>query len=82
MWKSAALLGLILLGTACTGQPSAPPSEEAPGPTPSVARIPIGELPEIDVDAVMVERGVHEPTRFAEMYAPGFGNGKGVGSLS
>jgi len=70
MRKSAALLGLILLGTACTSQPPAPPFEEAPGPTPSVARTPIGELPEIDVDAVMVHTRVLSSDQY-EGRAPG-----------
>ncbi len=70
MRNSAALLAFILLGTACASQPSAPPAEEAPGPTPSVARTPIGELPEIDVDAVMVHTRVLSSDQY-EGRAPG-----------
>ena len=70
MRNSAALLAFILLGTACASQPSAPPAEEAPGPTPSVARTPIGELPEIDVDAVMVHTRILSSDQY-EGRAPG-----------
>jgi hypothetical protein len=74
MRKSPAILGLVLvahlLGAACTRQPSPPPAGDGPGPTPSVARTPIGELPEIDVDAVMAHTRALSSDQF-EGRAPG-----------
>ena len=74
MRKFSALLAFILLagllGSACASEPSAPPAGEAPGPTPSVARTPIGELPEIDVDAVMAHTRVLSSDQY-EGRAPG-----------
>ena len=74
MRNFSAFLGLILLatllGSACASEPAAPPPGESPGPTPSVARTPIGELPEIDVDAVMAHTRVLSSDQF-EGRAPG-----------
>jgi Zn-dependent M28 family amino/carboxypeptidase len=45
----------LLVAVGCSEPVSKPPSEPAPGPTPTptVQRTPIGELPEIDIDAVL-----------------------------
>jgi Zn-dependent M28 family amino/carboxypeptidase len=47
----------VMLGAAltpgCSGAGTAPAGGPPPGPTPTVARTPIGQLPEVDVDAVL-----------------------------
>ena len=74
MRNSSAFPALILLaaflGSACASEPNAPPPGESPGPTPSVARTPIGELPEVDVDAVMAHTRALSSDQF-EGRAPG-----------
>jgi Zn-dependent M28 family amino/carboxypeptidase len=74
MRNLSALLGPVLLGSllgsACASEPSAPPAADGPGPTPSVSRTPIGELPEIDVDALMAHTRVLSSDQF-EGRAPG-----------
>jgi len=49
---------LVLLIGACSGPEPKPSGEPAPGPTPAVPRTPIGELPEVDVDAVLAHTKV------------------------
>ncbi len=66
----ALILLATLLASACASEPTAPPPGESPGPTPSVARTPIGELPEIDVDAVMAHTRALSSDQF-EGRAPG-----------
>ena len=66
----ALILLATFLGSACASEPAAPPPGESPGPTPSVARTPIGELPEIDVDAVMAHTRALSSDQF-EGRAPG-----------
>ncbi len=54
MHKAAVLVAALLLVTsACARKEEHPPAEPAPGPTPTVQRTPIGELPDPDVDAVL-----------------------------
>src|SRR5688572_10178609 len=66
----AFILLATFLGSACASEPTAPPPGESPGPTPSVARTPIGELPEVDVDAVMAHTRALSSDQF-EGRAPG-----------
>ena len=49
---------LVLLIGACSSPEPKPSDEPAPGPTPAVPRTPIGELPEVDVDAVLAHTKV------------------------
>ena len=46
---------LILCATlgACSSPQTTPPADTAPGPTPTVQRTPLGDLPDIDTDAVL-----------------------------
>src|SRR5215210_4224793 len=53
MAKTRILLLSLLLLAGCSGPESKPVAENAPGPTPSVQRTTIGELPEVDTDAVL-----------------------------
>jgi Zn-dependent M28 family amino/carboxypeptidase len=53
MHKTVALLAVACLAAACSSQESKPPAGPAPGPTPTVERIPIGDLPDVDVEAVL-----------------------------
>jgi Zn-dependent M28 family amino/carboxypeptidase len=53
MTKTAALFVSTLLVAGCSGPASKPVAENAPGPTPTVQRTTIGELPDIDTDAVL-----------------------------
>jgi Zn-dependent M28 family amino/carboxypeptidase len=53
MTKSATLFVSALLIAGCSGPELKPVAENAPGPTPSVQRTTIGELPDIDTDAVL-----------------------------
>ncbi len=46
-------IAFSMLLASCGSPQSTPPSEQAPGPTPAVQRTPIGELPDIDVDALL-----------------------------
>ena len=43
---------------ACSDPPAKPAAEHAPGPTPTVQRTSIGELPDVDVDAVLAHTKV------------------------
>jgi Zn-dependent M28 family amino/carboxypeptidase len=53
MTKIAATLASLLLLAGCSAPESKPPAETAPGPTPSIQRTTIGELPDVDTDAVL-----------------------------
>ena len=54
MHKTALVLGSVLLcAAACSTRDERPAAEQAPGPTPTVQRTPIGDLPEPDIDAVL-----------------------------
>ena len=54
MHNTAAVLAAMLLGAAsCSNNPTRPATRQAPGPTPTVQRTPIGDLPDPDVDAVL-----------------------------
>jgi Zn-dependent M28 family amino/carboxypeptidase len=46
-------VALSTLLASCGSPQSTPPAEQAPGPTPVVQRTPIGELPDIDVEALL-----------------------------
>jgi Zn-dependent M28 family amino/carboxypeptidase len=48
----SALILCVTLG-ACSSPDSTPAADTAPGPTPTVQRTPLGELPDIDADAVL-----------------------------
>ena len=55
MTRAFAVLPAVLVAAvaACSNPEPKPSTEPAPGPTPTVQRTPIGELPAIDVDAVL-----------------------------
>jgi Zn-dependent M28 family amino/carboxypeptidase len=53
MPKIAAVLALCAALAACSPPESTPASDTTPGPAPTVQRTPIGELPDIDADAVL-----------------------------
>jgi Zn-dependent M28 family amino/carboxypeptidase len=64
MKKSPAVLALSVLLSACSAEESRPPAEPAPGPTPTVQRTTIGDLPEIDIDAVLAHTKVLSSDQF------------------
>ncbi len=67
----ALLLAVLITGVAACSNPEPKPSTEpAPGPTPTVQRTPIGELPQIDVDAVLTHTKELSSDRY-EGRAPG-----------
>ena len=68
-----ALIVAWVLAGACSGPESRPAGDAGPGPTPAVQRIPMGELPQVDVDAVLAHTKVLSSDQF-EGRAPG---GKG-----
>lgn len=54
MHKTALVLASVLLcAAACSTRDERPTADQAPGPTPTVQRTPIGDLPEPDIDAVL-----------------------------
>jgi Zn-dependent M28 family amino/carboxypeptidase len=54
MQKRALAIAALLLGAAaCSTKGEHPAPEQVPGPTPTVLRTPIGELPDPDIDAVL-----------------------------
>ncbi len=54
MHKTALVLASVLLcAAACSTRDERPAADQAPGPTPTVQRTPIGDLPELDIDAVL-----------------------------
>jgi Zn-dependent M28 family amino/carboxypeptidase len=58
-WPLFLLLSCLAAAlTGCSRQESSSTTDPPPGPSPSVARTPIGDLPDIDVDAVMVHTRV------------------------
>jgi Zn-dependent M28 family amino/carboxypeptidase len=71
MTKTAAFLASTLLLAGCSGPESKPANESAPGPTPSVQRTTIGELPDVDIDAVLA----HTKTLSSDQY-----EGRGPGT--
>lgn len=58
MSKIAVFLAVSLALAACSSPDSTPASDTTPGPTPTVQRTPIGELPDIDADAVLAHTKV------------------------
>ena len=70
MRKIAAALALLVVSAACTGPEERPVTDQAPGPTPTVARTPIGDLPDPDVDAVLAHTKTLASDEF-EGRAPG-----------
>ena len=54
----APCLALSLALGACSSPESVPAADSVPGPTPTVQRTPIGELPDIDADAVLAHTKV------------------------
>src|SRR6185436_6687138 len=65
-----ALLVAGVLASACSAPESQHASDARPGPTPTVQRIPMGELPQVDVDAVLAHTKVLSSDQF-EGRAPG-----------
>ena len=53
MNKHCPLLIATLLAASCSGPTTKPAGDPAPGPTPTVQRTAIGELPEVDVEQVL-----------------------------
>jgi Zn-dependent M28 family amino/carboxypeptidase len=49
----ATLLATLTLALACSSKEERPSAEQVPGPTPTVQRTPIGDLPEPDMNAVL-----------------------------
>ena len=70
MSKTPALIFTALLAAACGGASTRPAGDEAPGPTPAVQRTPMGELPQIDADAVLAHTKVLSSDQY-EGRAPG-----------
>jgi Zn-dependent M28 family amino/carboxypeptidase len=65
-----ALLAAAVLASACSAPESQHASDARPGPTPTVQRIPMGELPQVDVDAVLAHTKVLSSDQY-EGRAPG-----------
>jgi Zn-dependent M28 family amino/carboxypeptidase len=71
MHKAAAILAALLLAvSACSSKQEPPPVNQAPGPTPTVQRTPIGDLPAPDVDEVLAHTRVLSSDQF-QGRAPG-----------
>src|SRR3954463_10346933 len=64
MNKAVALLAVAALAAGCSGPEPKPAGDPAPGPTPTIQRTPIGELPEVDVDAVLAHTKILSSDRF------------------
>src|SRR5262245_49890872 len=64
-------IALSVLVTACSAPVSKPPGEDVHGPTPTVDRTPIGDLPEVDIAALLS----HTKTLSSDEYG-----GRGPGS--
>ena len=74
MTKLAFVLTALLLGSAaCSSREERPTAEQVPGPTPTVARTAIGDLPDPDMEAVLAHTKTLSSDEF-EGRAPG---GKG-----
>src|SRR5688572_22019101 len=58
MLKIAPCLALCFALGGCSSSESTPAADTVPGPTPTVQRTPIGELPDIDADAVLAHTKV------------------------
>jgi Zn-dependent M28 family amino/carboxypeptidase len=56
--RQAVVVAFCVLLAACSGPEAEPPGGVAPGPTPAVERTPIGDLPDIDIDAVLAHTKV------------------------
>ena len=54
----------MILVAACSSPEPKPNSDSAPGPTPAVPRTPIGQLPQIDIDAVLAHTKVLSSDQF------------------
>ena len=71
MHKAAVFLAALLLTVpACSRKEERPPVDQAPGPTPTVQRTSIGDLPDPDVDAVLAHTKVLSSDEF-QGRAPG-----------
>lgn len=71
MQKIAALVITSFIAAACGGAPeSKPAGDAAPGPMPAVQRTPIGELPQVDIAAVLAHTKVLSSDEY-EGRAPG-----------
>jgi Zn-dependent M28 family amino/carboxypeptidase len=64
MRNGVAALLLALAGAACSTEESRPASGLPPGPTPSVQRTSLGELPNVDVDEVLAHTKVLSSDQF------------------
>jgi hypothetical protein len=53
MRRTSAFVIAIIITAACSNTESKPVPAAAPGPTPAVQRTPIGDLPDVDTDAVL-----------------------------
>ncbi len=53
MKKVSALILTVIFAAACSGPAQKPAGDSAPGPTPSVERTALGDLPDIDMDQVL-----------------------------
>jgi Zn-dependent M28 family amino/carboxypeptidase len=53
MHRTPAFIAAIAFTAACSSPETKPTANPAPGPTPAVQRVPIGELPDVDTDAVL-----------------------------
>ena len=68
--KAALVVATLLIAAACSTKEEPPSAERLPGPTPTVQRTPIGELPEPDIDAVLAHTKVLASDEF-QGRAPG-----------
>ena len=71
MFKRLALVTAGVLAASCSTPASKPSGDAPPGPTPTVERTPIGDLPDVDVAALMT----HTKTLSSDEYG-----GRGPGS--
>ena len=62
--RTAWLAALCLMTAACSSPSNRPAPEQAPGPTPTVQRTVIGDLPDPDVDAVLAHAKVLSSDEF------------------
>src|SRR5262245_38366064 len=70
MSKISPWLALCFVLSACSSPESTPATDTVPGPTPTVQRTPIGDLPDIDAEAVLAHTKVLSSDEFAGR-APG-----------
>ena len=71
MNKTGIFIAFAFVAVACSSPQSKPSGENAPGPSPTVQRTAIGDLPDVDVDAVLA----HTKTLSSDEYA-----GRGPGT--